>query len=174
MVTDELAWSVQLQEWIPDLLRMEVPLLGICYGHQLIARAMGGRVDYHPRGREIGTVAVNLRAARDRDPLFNDLPATIDAHVVHAQTVVELPPDAICLAHNDFEPHHAFRLGAAAWGVQFHPEYDSHIMRSYVEQLSDELEASGTDTSQLIRDVHETPQARELLARFAKLSGSRG
>ncbi len=60
MVTDELDWSEHLIEWIAELLDAGVPFLGICYGHQLLARAAGGTVGYHPLGKEIGTVDIEL------------------------------------------------------------------------------------------------------------------
>lgn len=169
MVTDRLPWSVQLEQWIPHLLEAGVPVLGICYGHQLLAQALGGRVDYHPQGREVGTVEVTLLPDCQEDPLFHSFPESISAHVVHAQTVVELPPRAILLARNAFEPHHAFRVGSTAWGVQFHPEYSAAIMRSYMEHLTSELAASHRDVSALMAAVEETPSARQVTQRFARL-----
>ena len=168
MVTESLPWSVRLEKWIPRLLDADIPFLGICYGHQLLARSLGGKVDYHVGGREIGTVEIELLGPCANDPLFNSLPRMVRAHVVHAQTVTELPADGMRLARNDFEPNHAFRIGASAWGLQFHPEYDARIMRSYIEELSDELATTGCDVAELLRDVQETPAARQVLRRFGQ------
>jgi len=52
MVTDNLPWSMAIERWIRELIEAGVPFLGICYGHQLLGRAAGGEVGYHPRGRE--------------------------------------------------------------------------------------------------------------------------
>ncbi|MEN8688043.1 MAG: gamma-glutamyl-gamma-aminobutyrate hydrolase family protein, partial [Desulfuromonadales bacterium] len=60
MVTDNLDWSLAIEAWIRSIVTASVPLLGICYGHQLLARAMGGRVDYHPQGKEVGTFDIRL------------------------------------------------------------------------------------------------------------------
>ncbi len=169
MVTDELAWSVRLEQWIPDLVEAEVPLLGICYGHQLIAKATGGRVDYNPRGREVGTVHVEFLECCRTDALLSELHGAVPAHVVHAQSVVQLPPGAELLARNGFEPVQAYRVGKAAWGVQFHPEYDAAIMQSYIEALADELRGAGRDVAQLLAAVTETPAARGVMRRFAAL-----
>ena len=168
MVTDALPWSVRLEHWIPKLVKQEIPLLGICYGHQLLAHAMGGRVGYHPVGREIGTVEIELLETCADDALFSALPPTIEAHVVHAQTVVQLPREAVRLARNDFEPNHAFRIGRSAWGVQFHPEYNQEIMHCYVTELADELEGAGYDVPKLMQSIRETPAARQVTQRFAQ------
>lgn len=170
MVTDDLPWSLAIEAWIPAVLAARVPLLGICYGHQLIGRAMGGRVDYHPQGEEVGTVAVRLCPASSNDPLFRGLPQQFPANVSHAQSVLALPPGAVLLAENDFEPHQAFRLGACAWGVQFHPEFTIDITRDDILKQADTLAQAGRDVSSLLQGVRETPQASSLLATFAQLA----
>jgi len=169
MVTDNLPWSLKLEGWIPSLLKAGTPLFGICYGHQLLARAAGGRVGFHPRGKEIGTVTVHLLPDCADDPLFRLLPQSFLVHVTHAQTVLSLPAGAVCLASNDYEPHHAFRIGDWAWGVQFHPEYNAEIMRSYIKEQTYGLELAGTDVSRLLCEVAETPVAAETLRNFGKI-----
>ena len=62
MVTERLDWSERTADWLRDAAEAGRPLFGICYGHQLIAHALGGQVDYNPRGREMGTVPVSLHA----------------------------------------------------------------------------------------------------------------
>jgi GMP synthase (glutamine-hydrolysing) len=166
MVTDNAPWSVGLEKWIVSLLNAQIPVFGICYGHQLLARAAGGQVDFHPRGKEIGTVAVNLLPECADDPLFQALPDAFLAHVTHSQSVLNLPEQAIRLAANAYEPNHAFRLGKCAWGVQFHPEYHADIMRSYIEEQTHELRSAGLDVQHLLRTVSETPVAAEILKRF--------
>jgi GMP synthase (glutamine-hydrolysing) len=169
MVTEDLPWSVQIETWIPEVVAARVPFLGICYGHQLLARAMGGEVGFHPAGKEIGTVQVRRLPASDNDPVFAPLPEHFLAHVTHAQSVLHLPPNAICLAMNDFEPHHAFRVGKTAWGVQFHPEYDTRVMRSYIREQAEGLESSGRDVAELLAAVRETPWAMKVLQRFVDI-----
>ncbi len=172
MVTQNLDWSLELEVWIPKLIRENVPLLGICYGHQLIARAMGGVVDYHPGGIEIGTADIDCVPPKG-DLLFNNLPPRFKAHVFHSQTIIKLPESAVVIAKNDFEPHHAFRIGSCAWGVQFHPESDIPILEAYIENLTQAIVDSGQDPSQVLDRVEETPIAFKLLKRFGSLASDR-
>ncbi len=169
MVTDELAWSVALEKWIPTLLAAGTPLLGICYGHQLLARASGGTVGLHPRGQEIGSVAVERLDTARQDSLFKHLPSSFSAQVTHAQTVLALPPGATRLAANRHEPNHAFRLGARAWGVQFHPEFTPDIMRAYIREQAVALTAAGMEIEQLLQAVIPTPEAGSMLREFARI-----
>ena len=169
MVTDNLPWSMDVASWIPSLLEAEVPFLGICYGHQLLAHAMGGLVGSHPGGKEIGTVDVHILPEGLTDPLFRSLPLHFPAHVSHSQTVLSLPPGAVRLAANSFEPIHAFKLGKRAWGVQFHPEYEVNVMKSYILNQADELKAIGRDVSEILSTVRGTSAAKETLRRFAHI-----
>lgn len=169
MVTDNLPWSVKVAQWIFSLMDLDVPFLGICYGHQLLAHAMGGEIGFHPKGEEIGTVDIQLLPASFDDMLFFSLPPSFPAHVSHAQTVISLPQGAIRLAMNSFEPTHAFRLGRQAWGVQFHPEYNEKIMKSYIINMKDELKEMGKDIPLILNSVKETPVAGSILRRFYRI-----
>ena len=64
--------------------------------------------------------------------------------------------------------HHAFRVGEAAWGVQFHPEFDASAMRGYIRHLADALRSDGADPEALARTVIDTPAAAAILARFGR------
>jgi len=166
MVTEQTGWMQTLSAWIPQVLEQQVPLLGICFGHQLLAQAMGGCVGYHPQGREIGTVAIHLTAEGKQDKLLGVLPAVFSAHATHAQTVIRLPANAHRLAENPFEPHHAFRLGDNAWGLQFHPEFSADIMRAYISEQTGPLLSQGHDVGALQEAIVDTEAANALLGRF--------
>lgn len=166
MVTDREPWSECIAQWIPGVLARGIPFLGICYGHQLLAYSMGGVVGYHPRGREIGTVTIKVYAEAKEDPLLRVLPGEFPAHVTHSQSVLKLPPGAELLAGNEFEPHHAFRLGKSAWGLQFHPEFNAIVMQSYIDEMARFLKQEGLDPDLLRNNVAETPDSNMLLRRF--------
>lgn len=171
MVTEGSPWMLHLMKWLKDVVASSVPVLGICFGHQILAQALGGVVDYHPRGREVGTVEVHLNTGVGTDPLFAGMPDTFTAQVFHSQSVRQLPPGATVLAGNDFEPHQAVAYAERAWGVQFHPEFDARIMRAYIAEESGNLLEEGFDLSQLLGRVQDTPVSASLLGSFGRLVG---
>jgi GMP synthase (glutamine-hydrolysing) len=172
MVSAREPWSERTGAWLADAVRAGTPVLGICYGHQLLAHGLGGRVGRNPRGREIGTVRLRLAPEARRDALLGGLPEATHAHATHVESVLELPPGATRLAASDADPNQAFAAGPRAWGVQFHPEFDADVMRGYLESRRDVLRDEGLDADRLLALVRETPEAGSLLRRFAALLGA--
>ncbi len=173
MVTDKEAWSERTAAWIPRAMELRIPLLGICYGHQLLAHAMGGVVGNVSTGVELGTVVITLTNEADKDLLFKEMPKRIKAHASHTQTVIQLPPDAVLLASGENEPHHAFALGPCAWGIQFHPEFDADIMKTYVHEFAELMKTHGQNPDNVIKNIEETHYSRSLLKRFCDIAMSR-
>lgn len=167
MVTERHDWSERAAAWLREAAGDGLPVFGICFGHQLLAHALGGRVGDHPRGREMGTVEVALLPAADGDPLFGAMPARFAAHATHLQTVLEPPPGGVVLARSAHDGCQAFRWGERAWGVQFHPEFSAAHMRGYVAARRATLLAEGRDPRAMSRNITAAPHARRLLRRFA-------
>ena len=168
MVTDRADWSEASAAWLRDAAHAGMPIFGICYGHQLLAHALGGEVAYHPAGREMGTVDLQLHDVAQDDPLFGGLPTTFAAHATHLQTVTRAPDGATVLARSVHDACHAFRWGDAAWGVQFHPEFSATHMRGYVQARGEALADEGTCARAVARNVSATPHARTVLRRFVR------
>ena len=170
MVTERLDWSERTKRWLPKVLDARVPLLAVCYGHQLLAEAAGGRVGRNPNGREIGTIEVTLTDAGQADPLLGSLQEPLlSMQSTHVESVLELPPGATLLGHTSLDPHQTFRVGERAWGVQFHPEIDADVSRWYVEGRAEIIRGEGLDPDALAAAVRETPSGTRLLRRFAQL-----
>ena len=169
MVSHREPWSERTADWLAGAVRAGTPVLGICYGHQLLAHGLGGRVGQNPRGREIGTVEVTLSGAARGDPLFEQLPGRLRVQATHVEAVLELPLGARLLASNDGDPHQAFAVGDSAWGVQFHPEFDADVVRAYLTARRDLLLAEGLDPESLRRAASDSPHGAALLRRFARL-----
>ncbi|MBN7771325.1 glutamine amidotransferase [Marinobacter daepoensis] len=168
MVSDRAPWSETTAQWIRQAVASGIPLLGVCYGHQLLAHALGGKADYHPQGRETGTHTISLLGEAASDPLFSRLPSEFQAHLTHKQSVLELPEGAVLLARSAFEPHQAFRVGDNAWGVQFHPEFSDKVMKAYLEVQYPELADEGLDAERLMQGVCPAPEASHLLTLFSE------
>jgi GMP synthase (glutamine-hydrolysing) len=169
MVTDKLTWSEQLAGWIRAATKAGMPLFGVCYGHQLMAHALGGRAGELDGGRVMGTVEVEMHSAAAHDRLFKDLPTYFAAQATHVQSVLEPPPGTQVLGRTTRDPYQILRYGPRAISTQLHPEFDAEIMRAYLRLRAEPLRDEGLDVDALLGAVRETPHARGLLARFARL-----
>ena len=148
-VTDLDPWIRRAEVYVREIAKEEVPLFGICFGHQLVAQALGGEVARSPRGREIGTIRVKCVAD---DPIFSGVGAELAANATHMDSVTRLPDGARLLASSELEPTQAFALGAAIRCVQFHPEIDGVAMRTYVEARANLITAEGGTRRRFARD----------------------
>lgn len=164
-VVSRAAWILEAERAVAVAVKSGVPTLGVCFGHQLLAQALGGEVTENPRGREIGTVAIELLVP---DELFEGAPQPFFANMSHRDSALRLPADARVLARSELEPHAAVRFAPRAWGVQFHPEFDADVMRGYIEAREDILTSEGIEPSSLKSE--DAPGAAALLGRFATLA----
>ena len=165
-VYDDREWIDETVSWLGDAIEAGVPVLGICWGHQALARAAGGRVE--PMGEyELGYATIEQ--VRE-SPLFDGMPETFVGFESHSDRVVELPPEATRLAENAVGVQ-AFRL-ANAFGVQFHPEYDRQTAQWVVENKEGELPAELLDEilATVTPQRHaETAPARRVFGNFEAL-----
>lgn len=165
-VTERAPWIVRLEQLVRDIVAARRPLLGICFGHQVLAQALGGEVARNPSGREIGTVGI--RRLADASPLFEGVPRLFDVHATHVDTVVRLPRAAERLAVSALDAAAAFRFGDRAYAVQFHPEFDRDIMRGYVAARRHLIVAEGGDPDALLARIHDGTRGRDILRSFAR------
>lgn len=172
MVTDNAPWMEETAGWLRQAAEADMPVLGICFGHQLLAHALGGKAGFHPQGREAGTVCVDFTSEAEKDSLFQDLKGQYQVHVSHAQSVLELPPGSVLLAKGDHEPHQAVRFADRVWGVQFHPEFNAGITRMYVQAQADQLQGEGREVGGILEGICSSELEKVLLARFLNLAST--
>jgi GMP synthase (glutamine-hydrolysing) len=128
-----------------DAVTNQVPTLGVCLGHQLLAAAHGGTIRRIPDGPELGAQLIAKRSAASDDPLFAPLPITPDVLQWHYDEVSTLPMGAIQLASAPGCDQQAFRLGRLAWGIQFHIETTPEIVRAWASEDTDDLAGYDVD-----------------------------
>ena len=128
---DRHPWLRDEDVFIRDLLERRVPLLGVCLGIQLIAKAADAAVYPVSDGPEIGWLPVELTEAAADDPVFGCLPTRLDAFGWHYYTY-DVPPTAVELARSA-RCNQAYRLGETAWGIQFHAEVTLETVRSWLD-----------------------------------------
>lgn len=143
-----------------------VPLLGVCFGHQLIAWALGGRVIKNPRGWEVGRCEVEL--LEREDPLFAGLGARAWVNQTHRDVVDagSLPSGVRVLARNARVDVQALAAGDHVRGVQFHPEIDGAVSKAYVRVRYDALRGEGLDPDALLDGAGDAPDAVAMLQNF--------
>lgn len=168
MVSHRETWSERTADWLRESVP-HLPMLGVCYGHQLLAHALGGEVGPNPSGRHIGTVNITMTEMGIDDPLLSAFPADSVVNVTHVERVLRPPAGASVLATASVDPFHALRFGPMAWGMQFHPEFNGAIMRAYIQARQDHINSEGLDARAIEQTVTDTPQSFELLGSFARL-----
>lgn len=166
MVTDKLPWSEATAAWIRHAVEQEMPLMGVCYGHQLMAHALGGVVDYHPDGREMGSLEIEQHAVAALDPWLAGCPPLFHAHLTHLQTILRLSAGAKALARSAHDPHQIVRYGPAAVSMQFHPEFTPEVMAACINARAQVLRSEGLDPRDLLQSIRHTPTPLTLLRRF--------
>ncbi len=169
MVSARLDWSEHTAHWLQQAVRTGIPVLGVCYGHQLLAHALGGRAGPNPAGRQIGTVDIQLVDNIENDPLLGHLPNIFPAQTSHSEVVLELPPDAIRLATSPLDDNFAIRFAENAWGIQFHPEFSAPVTMDYIRYRADALRQEGLNPEQLLVRTRETKEAKSVLRKFTEL-----
>ncbi len=168
MVTEHRPWSEKTAVWLASAVG-KIPVLGICYGHQLLGYALGGKVADNPAGREMGMVDIRFSAAATEDALLGEFSSGIKAPVSHKQSLIELPPSAVHLASSTREPNQAFRHGDSAWGLQFHPEFDIDISNAYIDYCHDLLVDEGQIPGEIKKSCHDSDSGTAILQRFGEI-----
>ena len=169
MVSAREDWSERTAEWLRGAVQKGIPTLGVCYGHQLLAHALGGRAGPNPAGRQIGTVTAQLDNSSKDDPLLGNLPHAFAAQTSHAEAVLELPPGAERLATSPLDNNFAIRFAENVWGVQFHPEFSGTVMSEYIRYRADALREEGLVPEQLLGSTTDTEEAKSVLREFVGL-----
>ncbi len=154
---DSYPWLNPTIALLAEAVRREIPTLGVCLGHQLLACALGGAVDVNELGTRIGLTSVVLTEAGRQDPLLASTDARRATHW-NGDVVTRLPAGAVRLATAPDGTVQAARFGARAWGVQFHPEVTESIFREWAAEYPgrDDLDILGDAIARAADELRTT------------------
>ena len=171
MVTERDDWLYHTQQWLEQSMAFNIPTLGVCFGHQLLADLLGGQVAYNPKGRNLGHSEFVFSKHASSDPLLNQVSqqtsiTTLASHLQHVKT---LPQSATLLGSCELDENHAFRAEDVLWGLQFHPEWNQDITQTYIQARRENLLEEGADPEKMMAELQPSKQAYGLLATFAEI-----
>jgi len=167
-------WLAPVKELIRDAVAAELPTLGICLGHQLMALALGGEVARNPRGQQVGLHAVGWLPEAETDELVSSM-GPVRGVQWNNDVVTTLPDGAVSVAETGDGKLQVVRFARRAWGVQLHPEADEPVLASWAAGDRDDHLEQGIDQAALLRDIYaardELDQAwQPMAARFVELA----
>lgn len=160
-------WVVALAAWLGEAVRADVPVLGCCFGHQVLARAVGGAGAVQKMARaEVGFPTVQVSGA---DPLLSALGQGFAVFASHEDEVVPHPAFEVLAATGACAVHALRVRGRRAWGVQFHVEYPEVEVDRILRYRADRHPELGLDPVALASQRPDTgAQARALFSTFLR------
>jgi len=129
-VYDELEWMFPLQDFIRELAQARVPLIGVCFGHQIIAEALGGKVVKSDRGWGVGVQRYRIDQAH---AWMRDQSTSIGLYAYHQDQIVTCPQSAAVFSSSEFCPYAGLSYGDSIISVQAHPEFEEGYERALLE-----------------------------------------
>ncbi len=169
-------WLPAVRQLLGAAVDSTLPTLGICLGHQMLAVACGGEVTPNPAGKQMGVLPIGVLAAAVDDGVLGSLPTgrTPVSLQWNDDIVVRLPSGAELLAATPDGVPQAFRVGEAAWGVQFHPEVDHAVVTAWAEEHGPPTPAQAAALADMAaRSEAIAATGRALATRFAAVVAER-
>jgi GMP synthase (glutamine-hydrolysing) len=161
--TDRYPWLRDEMRLIEDAMKSNLPVLGVCLGAQILAAALGAKVERNPNGKEIGWHPIRLSDSAKDDRLMRGLPATMTPFHWHGD-IFELPSGAVSLASSDKTPCQAFRHGDKAYGLQFHLEVTREGVAAMADAFAKDLARENISTDRMIAQAAEYLQPLEKIS----------
>lgn len=163
----ELRVEAELAELLTEVVQLDFPFLGVCYGIGTIGAHQGARVD-RTYGESSQAMRIALTEAGQQDSLFHQLPSSFDAFVGHKEAVSEVPDSIVVLASSPSCPVQAFRVGKNVYATQFHPELDTASFTSRVRAYANHGYFEPSEVDSIIEGVEraDVRASHMVLGRF--------
>ena len=167
MVDENKEWMQRGAQDILEIIKNEIPFLGVCFGHQLLGKALGAKVGKNPNHRRMGSVYVTAPSPISPLGLASE---SFWAQVSHRDVILDCGESLRSLAHADHDPNAIVQHNERTFGVQFHPEFDKKTVLHYLEQRRElvESELSESVYASWVDALQESPRASSLLKSFAE------
>ena len=168
---DQDAWVARAHDSVRQLAQAQVPMLGLCFGSQLLASALMGHDQVFKRGsRNTGYAEVEFTEAAKNDPLTKDFPERVRTFHWHGDEIKADHPDMLILARNGDCGNQIWKWKhGPVWGIQPHPEMDRTQICQFLEKNRDWFLSEGKDVDALIAGAEENEQLGVIFERFMKL-----
>ncbi len=167
-------WSPQRKKMIlrikpllNEIIKRDIPTLSICFGHQLIAHVLGGKVEANPNQSETGTSNIILNKNGQICPIFKGIPKSFYANVGHKDSVINLPKGAKLLASSNKCKIESYQLKNNIYCVQFHPELDKDGMIFRINLFPDYAKEKNID--EILKNYRPTPFGYKVLENFKNI-----
>ncbi|TKY71517.1 Glutamine amidotransferase [Spatholobus suberectus] len=128
-------WILDLLALVNKLDNMHKKILGICFGHQIVGRALGGKVGRSPNGWDIGVRAINVTSSLPPTLSSLNLPSKLSIFKCHRDEILELPAKAEVIAWSEMTGVEIFSYGDHMLGIQGHPEFTYDILLHFIDRI---------------------------------------
>lgn len=163
------SWLPKVFLFIEKVYALDIPIFGICFGHQILLSHAGARVCKIPEMSEVGTFPVELRSMSLMDELFGGFPEKFDGIFAHKESPVEVPDHVRVLGSTERVEAGVVRIGARrAWGVMFHPDMNMMAVRERFSMFPHYAD-SPEKFAEALEAFREAPVAHEILRKFITL-----
>lgn len=165
---EDAGWIHKEHEILKELASYEIPMLGICFGSQILASALCGRDQVFVRPNcEVGFLWIDLHPGYPSDPLTRSLPEKVSMFVWHNDEVRACHADMRILGSTQDCPNHIWRFrDLPVWGIQGHPELTREQAQEFFQQHRVKLEKDGACVDDLIKNADEAQPAKALVNNF--------